>query len=85
MVAAIRQTVTVGAGGRVEVQSPQLKEGARAEVIVLLEEPPSAEATVAAKLAALDQLQRSLNLDEARAREWVNQVRQERQSFGPGE
>ncbi len=27
MVAAVRQTVMIGPGGRVEVQSPQLKEG----------------------------------------------------------
>ncbi len=81
MVAAIRKTVTIGAGGRVEVQSPQLKEGARAEVIVLLE----AVSSPASKLAALDQLQKSLNLDETRAREWVRQAREERQSFGPGE
>lgn len=81
MVAAIRQTVTVGAGGRVQIQSPQLKEGARAEVIVLLEDV----ASPAARLAALDQLQNSLNLDERLAREWSNQVRDERRSFGPGE
>ncbi|MGB7159289.1 MAG: hypothetical protein WBD40_14570 [Tepidisphaeraceae bacterium] len=81
MVAAIRQTVTIGAGGRVEVQSPQLKEGSRAEVIVLLEDPSSP----ASKLAALDRLQKSLNLDETRAREWIRQAREERQAFGPRE
>ena len=64
-----------------ELRSPQLKEGSRAEVIVLLED----STPVAAKLAALDQLQKSLNLDEARAREWTRQVREERESFGPGE
>lgn len=81
MVAAIRRTVTVGPGGRVEVQSPQLKEGTRAEVIVLLEDV----ASTANRLDALDRLQKSLKLDEQRARAWSNQVREERQSFGPGE
>jgi hypothetical protein len=37
MVAAIRQQVTVQAGGLVEVRSPELQPGARAEVIVLVE------------------------------------------------
>jgi hypothetical protein len=37
MVAAIRQTVTVQQGGVVQVSSPELTEGARAEVIVLVE------------------------------------------------
>jgi len=37
MVAAIRQQVTVQPGGLVEVRSPELQPGARAEVIVLVE------------------------------------------------
>ena len=41
MVAAIRQTVTVGEGGVIEVRSPELRPGARAEVIVLVEPQPS--------------------------------------------
>lgn len=45
MVAAIKQTVRVQAGGPVEVRSPDLPEGARAEVIILLQDeagaPPS--------------------------------------------
>ena len=81
MVAAIRQTVTVGPGGRVEVQSPRLKEGSRAEVIVLLEEPTGP----AGQLAAFDRLQKRLNLDARRAREWSEQARAERESFGPRE
>jgi hypothetical protein len=39
MVAAIRQNVMVQAGGVVEVRSPELIPGARAEVIVLVEQP----------------------------------------------
>jgi hypothetical protein len=46
MVAAIKQTVTVGPGGVVQVSSPELRVGARAEVIVLVEssEETSAQA-----------------------------------------
>ena len=84
MVAALRQTVTVGPGGRVEVQSPQLKEGARAEVILLLEEAAASTAPTG-QLAALDRLQKRLNVDEARAQQWSSQVRAERESFGPRE
>ena len=81
MVAAIRQTVTVGAGGRVEVQSPELEEGARAEVIVLVEQAIAPTSP----LAAFERLQKCLSLDAARAAQWSNQVRDERQSFGPRE
>jgi len=38
MVAAIKQIVTVGEGGRIEVRSDQLQPGSRAEVIVLVEQ-----------------------------------------------
>jgi hypothetical protein len=81
MVAAIRQTVTVGPGGRVEVQAPELTEGARAEVIVLLEHP----SVPAAQLAAFERLQAGLKLDEAGARQWAAHARAERESFGPRE
>jgi hypothetical protein len=73
MVAAIRQTITVEQDGRLEVRSPQLHSGARAEVIVLLESvharPP---------LSLLDDLQQSLRLDPAAARAWAHQVQDER-------
>lgn len=39
MVAAVRQQVTIQAGGRIEVQSPELTPGLRAEVIVLVDQP----------------------------------------------
>lgn len=73
MVAAIKQRVTVQEEGRIEVRSPQFHPGAVAEVIVLLEPQPSAPS-----LTALDQLQRSLELDPAGAQAWVEQVRAER-------
>ena len=41
MVAAIRQQVTVQPGGVVEVRSPELTPGARADVIVLVEPAPA--------------------------------------------
>ena len=81
MVAAIRQTVTIGPGGKIEVQSPELLEGRRADVTVVMEESPS----IARKLAALDRLEKSLNLDEAKAEAWKREVREERRSWGPGE
>ena len=39
MQAALKQTVTVQAGGLIQVCSPELKEGMQAEVIILLEVP----------------------------------------------
>jgi hypothetical protein len=39
-VTAIKQTVTIGPGGRVEVVSDELPEGRRAEVIVLVSPEP---------------------------------------------
>ena len=80
MTAAIRQTVTVGPGGRIEVRSPDLAEGSRAEVIVLVEQSPE---SISRKLGALDKLQKSLNLDEQKMREWMGVVREEREAFGP--
>jgi hypothetical protein len=44
MVAAIRQNVTVQPGGLIEVRSPELMPGARAEVIVLLERSAAEQA-----------------------------------------
>ena len=81
MVAAIRQTLTVQADGRIETRSPQLRPGATAEVIVLVESLPSSALvppTPAQSLAALEQLQRSLGLDRSRAEAWVRQVAEER-------
>ena len=37
MVAAIRQLVTVKSGGVIEIRSPELEPGSRAEVIVLVD------------------------------------------------
>jgi hypothetical protein len=44
MSATIRQTVTVRPGGLVEVRSPELREGDRAEVTVVVNPPPGGAA-----------------------------------------
>ena len=75
MVAAIRQSVTVGQDGRIEIRSPQLLPGTKAEVIVMVE---SAQAI--SPQAALDELQRSMRLNQETAQAWIDQVRDERQS-----
>jgi len=43
MVRAVKQTVTIQAGGRVEVTSTELPEGQQAEVIVLIREQARAK------------------------------------------
>jgi hypothetical protein len=78
MVQAIREFVTVGPNGTVKVQAPALREGSRAEVIVLLE--PVADARSDDRLAALDALQRSVKLDESRAKEWASSNTVERKA-----
>ncbi len=80
MVAAIRQTVTVQSGGKVEVRSPKLLEGAKAEVIVLIEEPDSQKSSSPTEL--LDALQESLQLTAPAAHDWIQQARAERQAIG---
>jgi hypothetical protein len=80
MVEAIRQTVTVQAGGTVEVRSPDLPAGVRAEVIVLIEGPD--RATACSPLEALEALQASLQLTAPAAADWAQQARVERQAFG---
>jgi hypothetical protein len=42
MVQALKQRVTIGAGGRVQIDASDLPEGRTAEVIVLVEEAPVA-------------------------------------------
>ncbi len=80
MVAAIRQTVTIESAGMVEVRSPELRQGARAEVIVLIE---GAECQPAGSpLEALDALQTSLQLTAPAAADWVQRARVEHQAFG---
>jgi len=80
MVGAIRQTVTVLSPGTVEVHSPELREGTRAEVIVLIEGTECRPD--GSPLEALDALQASLQLSASAAADWVQCTRAERQAFG---
>ena len=80
MVGAIRQTVTIQCAGRVEVRSPELRAGVRAEVIVLIEEAECRPS--GSPLEALDALQASLRLTAPAATDWAQRARVERQSFG---
>jgi hypothetical protein len=58
MVAAIRQQVTVKADGVIEVRSPDLRAGDRAEVIVLVEPSPAKPLDPAESEAAWERLRR---------------------------
>jgi hypothetical protein len=80
MVAAIRQTVTIQAAGKVEVRSPELRIGAKAEVIVLIEESECQK--TGSPTDVLDALQESLQLTAPAALEWIQQARAERQAIG---
>ncbi len=63
----------MGQDGRIEIRSPQLLPGTKAEVIVMVPSAASMPPRV-----ALDELQRSLHLDERSAQAWIDQVREER-------
>ena len=41
MQTALRQTVTIQKGGLIQIQSPELPDGAQVEVIILLESGPT--------------------------------------------
>jgi hypothetical protein len=79
MVAPIRQIVTVGADGQIELRVSSLPAGSRAEVTVV-----PAPADVGASLQALDELQASLRLSRQQAGEWAKQIQTERESFPRG-
>jgi hypothetical protein len=78
MVRAIREIVTVGPGGSIRVQAPELREGARAEVIVLIDAGPGTPTVT--PLDALDALQDSLKLSAAGARDWAERSDAERKA-----
>ncbi len=80
MVAAIRQTVTIQSAGTVEVRSPELRAGERAEVIVLIERAECQSS--GSPLEALDALQASLRLTAQAAADWTQRARVERQALG---
>jgi hypothetical protein len=82
MVAAIRQTVTIKDDGAIEVRSPELRAGEHAEVIVLLNQPASAQGSSMTPLEALKALQESLNLTPEAAQKWIDEARTERETWG---
>ncbi len=49
---AIQQDTTVQPGGIIHIHSDQLPDGARAQVIILLNEPPAASRTLSSFLGA---------------------------------
>lgn len=75
---AIREIVTVGPGGKIELRAPELRQGSRAEVIVLVD--PDAASPQPGALEAFDALQRSLALTPEAAEEWVRQAAEERKA-----
>jgi hypothetical protein len=79
MVRAIREIVTAGTGGRVQLDVPELKAGDRAEVIVLLGELGDASrASPADPIDALGRLQRAAGLGHAAAAAWATAATDER-------
>jgi hypothetical protein len=80
MVTAIRQHVTIGPGGVVEIRSPELPEGAEADVIVLVERLTGSQRSItpAASAQLFESIQRSLNLSPEAAASWTDQARDER-------
>jgi hypothetical protein len=79
MVATIKQRVTVEAGGRIAVQSAELREGEAAEVIVIVERP--SEVSAAERLGALNELRKSLNLTIEAASGWEADIQAERAAW----
>jgi hypothetical protein len=79
MVAPIRQIVTVGDDGLIEIRAAHLPPGSKAGVTVMPVEPP--QQTAHQTIEALNALQKSLNLDEKTANEWIESVREARGSF----
>jgi hypothetical protein len=80
MVAPIKQTVTVQPDGHIEIRSPQLRPGARAEVIVLMEQENKPSALT--PLEAFQKLQDSLKLTPEAAQKWIDEAHAERQTWG---
>ncbi|HEX8523721.1 MAG TPA: hypothetical protein VF669_15810 [Tepidisphaeraceae bacterium] len=83
MVAITKHIVTVQPGGRIEINDPQLPEGACAEVTVSVRHAPAR--TPAERLAALDALQQSLKLDAEKVANWTADIRAEHEASGPQE
>jgi hypothetical protein len=76
MVAAIKQLVTVDPDGNIVVHGAALPPGTKAEVIVLVDEAPTAATPQPDPfIAALDALQKNMSLDRATAERWAAEAR----------
>jgi hypothetical protein len=78
MVRAIREIVTVGPDGKIDLRAPELRQGSRAEVIVLIE--ADQERTPLSPSEAFEALQQGLGLTAEAAEEWVRQAAEERKA-----
>ena len=79
----VQQRVKVQPGGKVEVQTAELPAGAEVDVVMVVERVISERAM--SQLEALKRLQESLKLTPEAAQKWIDEVRAERQAWGPGE
>lgn len=84
MLAAIRQTLTVKGDGALEICSPELRAGDRADVVVFVSQRSQTPDTVAAMtpLQALHALQASMKLTPEAAEKWIAEMRAERETWG---
>ena len=80
MIKAIQQRVIIQSGGRIEVNSRELPDGAEAEVIILVKSEPMAK--VISPLEALHALQASLHLTPQGAQIWIEDAHAERTAWG---
>ena len=79
---AVRQTVTVQAGGRLEVVAPDLVPGTVADVIVLVPTtPPPPPLTADEWLGLLRQYQQAAALTPEAAAAWMGDIRLEREAW----
>ena len=78
MVRAIRQSVIVKPGGLVELRSDELRPGATAEVIVLVDSPAPADAPGDDRVALLEAAQQAANLTPKAAAAWAQRARRQR-------
>lgn len=83
MVAPIKQIVTIGPEGKIEIPRSGLPPGTEAEVTVVPRVVENREATQKDQfLEALDKLQKMMNLDEAAAKKWMEENNELRKGFG---
>ena len=81
MMTAVRQTVTVQAGGRLELVAPDLVPGTIADVIVLVPSNPLPPLANDEWLDLLRQYQQAAALTPEAAAAWSRQIRLEREAW----